>query len=117
LPALRAALPQTLLYKGVPVEPSLHDAAFVPENMASAYAAATAPTTTWDRLQAGRVVAPTLFLIGADDPASPFSAEQLAALVPGARGATHARTGHLSIQRQPRSAADALLDLVSRSRL
>lgn len=112
LPALRAALPHTLLYKDVPVAPALHDAAFIPENMASAYAAATAPSTTWDRLQAGDVEAPTLFLNGADDPASPLSAEQLAALVPGARGTTLGGTGHLSVLERPGAVAAALLDLI-----
>jgi pimeloyl-ACP methyl ester carboxylesterase len=116
LPALRAALPHTLLYKGVPVDPALRDAAFVPENLASAYAAATAPTTTWDRLRAGAVAAPVLFLNGADDPSSPLSAEQLAALVPGARGATLAGTGHLSVVERPGPVAAALLDPVSSSR-
>lgn len=116
LPALRTALPHTLLYQGVAVESALHDAAFVPENMASAYAAATAPSTTWDRLQAGQIMAPTMFLNGADDPSSPLSAEQLAALVPDARGYTLTRAGHLSILRRPESVAATLLDLISSAR-
>ncbi|WP_432947603.1 alpha/beta fold hydrolase [Kribbella sp. CA-253562] len=113
LPELERRLPDTIMYKnrnGLRVESRLRDAAFVPASMASAYEAATAPVTSFDRFRNGEVAAPVLFIHGVEDPALDLSAGEVAALVPGARGVDVADAGHLSILEQPEAVAAAILD-------
>jgi pimeloyl-ACP methyl ester carboxylesterase len=103
LPAVTAALPDTLMYRnrlGLRVRPALNDAGFIEQIFSSLYAAATTPPTAWDRLRAHAPV-PVLLLNGRDDPAFLHSAAELAAMVPGATGVDLAGAGHLTILEQP----------------
>jgi pimeloyl-ACP methyl ester carboxylesterase len=118
LAALQAGLPDTLMYRnrvGVRIRPALHDASFVEENFASAYAAATAPRTSWDRLRDGELAAPVLLLNGVDDAAFATTAAESAAQVPGATGVDLA-AGHLTILEQPQAVAAHLVRAFERVR-
>ncbi len=119
LPALAAGLPDTLMYRnraGVRIRPALHDVSFVEENFASAYAAATAPRTSWDRLRDGELAAPVLLLNGVDDAAFPSTAAESAAQVPGETGVDLADAGHLTIIEQPRAVGMHLVRAFERAR-
>jgi pimeloyl-ACP methyl ester carboxylesterase len=106
-----AAIPAMVMYRpGLAL--GLRDATFVAESFASAFAAATAPTTSWDRVRAGEPGVPLLLLFGAGDPACAVSAADLAADVPLATGIDLPDAGHLSILDQPAAVAAALIDFL-----
>ncbi|MGH3620270.1 MAG: alpha/beta fold hydrolase [Sciscionella sp.] len=116
VPALLATLPDTVMYRNRAerrVNVALHSPSFVPENFASAAAAATTVPSSWDRLRSGELHAPVLFLNGVDDPAVLKSAPQIAAQVPRARGVALEHAGHLALLEQPDAVSQQLLDFFS----
>ena len=59
---------------------------------------------------ATKIMCPTLFLSGESDVMTPArKAEELAKLVPGAKGVTLARAGHMMMSEQPDATLDALI--------
>lgn len=118
LPAVTAALPDTLMYRngfGLRVRPALNDAGFIDQIFASLYAAATSTPTSWDRLRAN-APAPVLLLNGVDDPGFVHSAAELAAMVPGARGVDLTGAGHLTVLEQPAVVSRHLVDFLRTGR-
>jgi proline iminopeptidase len=77
---------------------------------------ATGPLATYDRTdQLGEITVPTLFLIGAYDPATPQTTRFYQSRIPGSQVVVFDSTGHLPMQDDPAhyvAAVRAFLDQV-----